>query len=87
MGENRLAKQYLFKAIELDTNYILAYLGMSYVLTSEHNFTEALRFVELAIQKKATIEQLEKDENLTALRAKPEWTSLMKKYFAEKIKN
>ncbi|MBK9222872.1 MAG: tetratricopeptide repeat protein [Saprospiraceae bacterium] len=87
MGENKLAKQYLFKAIELDTNYILAYLGMSYVLTSEHNFTEALRFVELAIQKKATIEQLEKDENLTALRAKPEWTSLMKKYFAEKIKN
>ena len=81
------AKKFLQKAIELDQDYLSAYLGMSYVLISEHNYTEAIRYIELAIQKKATQEQLEKDDELSVLRNVAEWNSLMKKYFPETFKN
>jgi len=87
MGQMETAKKFLQKAIELDQDYLSAYLGMSYVLISEHNYTEAIRYIELAIQKKATQEQLEKDDELSVLRNVAEWNSLMKKYFPETFKN
>ena len=79
------AKKYLQKAIELDQDYESAYLGMSYVLISENNTNEAIQFVERAIQKKATFEQLKKDEDLAPLRDLSEWNKVMKKYFPDKF--
>ncbi|MBK9962810.1 MAG: tetratricopeptide repeat protein [Saprospiraceae bacterium] len=85
MGQMENAKKYLQKAIELDQDYESAYLGMSYVLISENNTNEAIQFVERAIQKKATFEQLKKDEDLAPLRDLSEWNKVMKKYFPDKF--
>ena len=49
---------------------------------------EAIGYVEQAIGKGATMEQLEKDEDLAPLRAQKEpWEALMKKHFADKVKD
>ncbi|MFN0175862.1 MAG: tetratricopeptide repeat protein [Saprospiraceae bacterium] len=49
--------------------------------------TKAFGFVEQAIQKKATFEELESDTDLAPLRALPEWKELMKKYFPDQVKD
>jgi hypothetical protein len=56
-----------------------------YLLAAEGKTEEAIGYVEQAIGKGATMEQLEKDEDLAPLREqKEQWEALMKKYFPEK---
>jgi len=81
------ARQSFLVAIELDPNYAAAMLGMAYLLAFEGKTTDALGYVEQAIGKGVTYEQLEKDEDLAPLRALPEWKALMKKYFPDKVKD
>ncbi len=87
MGQMENAKKFLIKAIELDLDYLSAYLGMSYVLISENNTNEAIHYVEQAILKGSTYEQLEKDEDLARLRLAPEWKTFIQKYFPKQSKD
>ena len=86
---NRLeeARRQFLKTIELNPNAQLARLGLAAILAAEGKTEEALGYVEQAIGKKATFEQLEKDEDLAPLRALPEWKALMKKHFPDKVKD
>ncbi|MBK9335295.1 MAG: tetratricopeptide repeat protein [Lewinellaceae bacterium] len=86
-NRSREAGQNFLKALELNPNYAGAMLGMAYLLFSEGKPTEALSYVEQAIGKGSTFEQLESDEDLAPLRALPEWKVLMKKYFPDKVKD
>ena len=82
------ARQSFLKAKALNSNYAGPLLGMAYLLLSEGKTVEAIGYVELAIGKGATKDQLEKDEDLGPLRDKNEqWNALMKKYFPEKAKD
>ena len=81
------ARQNFLQAIALNPNYAGAMLGMAYLLAAEGKTEEAIGYVEQAIGKKATFEQLEADEDLVPLRALPEWKVLMKKYFPDKVKD
>ncbi len=81
------ARQNFLKAIDLNPNYTAALLGMAYLLTADGKTSEAIGYVEQAIGKGSTFEQLEKDEDLAPLRALQEWKALMKKHFAEQGKN
>lgn len=78
------AKQSFLKAIALNPNYVPAYLGMAYLLHSEGKTEEALGYVEQAISKGSTFEQLESDKDLVQLRATQEWKTLINKHFPEK---
>jgi tetratricopeptide (TPR) repeat protein len=78
------AKQGFFKAIELNPNYINAFLGMAYVFAKEGKIVEAIGFIEQAIKKQITYEQLQNDEDLVPLIKTTEWKELMKKYFPDK---
>lgn len=86
---NRLeeARESFLKAIELDQNYAGGFLGLAYLLASEGKREEAFSYVEQAISKGATLQQLEADEDLVPLRSLPEWKSLMKKHFPDKFKD
>ena len=89
-GRLKEARQGFLKVIELDPYYPNnkeARLGMAYTFVIEGKMAEALVYIEQAIQKKATYEELQKDEDLAPLRALPEWEALMKKYFPDQIKN
>ncbi|MEO6190716.1 MAG: hypothetical protein ABIO44_10515 [Saprospiraceae bacterium] len=79
------ARQNLLKAIELYPDYVGAMLGMAYLLTAEGKRSDALSYIEQAIGKGATLEQLVKDQDLVTLRTLPEWDVLMKKYFSDQI--
>ena len=92
------ARQHFLKALELNPNYAAAYLGMAYLfaeaLAKEDTPAsakatagkEAIGYVEQAIGKGTTMEQLEKDEDLAPLREQKEpWEALMKKYFSDKM--
>ncbi len=80
------AQQYFLKAIALAPKQPVPMLGMAYSLAAAGKTTEALSYVEGAIGKGATMEQLEKDTDLAPLREqKEQWESLMKKCFADKI--
>ncbi len=87
------ARQNFLKAIVLNPNYAPAMLGMAYLLHSEGKTDEApeksgqaFGYVEQAIAKGTTMEQLEKDEDLVPLRAqKEQWDTLMKKHFAKQF--
>ncbi|MFN0175857.1 MAG: tetratricopeptide repeat protein [Saprospiraceae bacterium] len=81
------ARQNFLKAMELNPNYAGAMLGMAYLLVAEGKIDEAFGFIEQAIQKKATFEELESDTDLAPLRALPEWKELMKKHFPDKVKD
>ena len=89
---NRLepARQFFLKATELNPNYAPALLGMAYLLAAEGKTEEAIGYVEQAIGKGATFEQLEKDEDLAPLRSRDlgtEWKGVMKKHFPDKVKD
>ncbi|MDX2133753.1 MAG: tetratricopeptide repeat protein [Saprospiraceae bacterium] len=89
------ARQQFLKALELSPNYAAAMLGLAYVsaqtlaradATASAKTSaamEALDYVEQAIEKGSTYEQLEKDADLAPLRTLPEWTALMKKHFPD----
>ncbi|MCF8243535.1 MAG: tetratricopeptide repeat protein [Saprospiraceae bacterium] len=81
------ARQNFLKAIELNPNYAAAMLGMAYLLAAEGKTEEAIGYVEQAIGKGSTFEQLEADEDLAPLREQAAWKGLMKKYFPEKVKD
>ncbi|MEZ4958361.1 MAG: tetratricopeptide repeat protein [Saprospiraceae bacterium] len=81
------ARQNFLKAIELNPNYNRAKLGMAYLLSSEGKTEEALDYVEQAIEKGSTFEQLQQDEDLAPLRALPSWKDLMRKYFPDQYKD
>ena len=81
------ARKSFLQAIALNPNYTPAMLGMAYLLTSEEKAEEAIGYVEQAISKGVSMEQLEKDEDLAPLRAAPEWKAMMKKYFPDKVKD
>jgi len=81
------ARQNFLRAMELNPNYAPALLGMACLLHWEGKVTEALAYIEQAIGKGRTFEQLQQDEDLTSLRALPEWKALMKKYFPDKVKD
>ncbi len=81
------ARQQFLKTIELDPNARWARLGMAAVLAVEGKTVEAIDYVEQAIGKGITLEQLEKDEDLAPLRATPEWKALMKKHFPNHFKD
>jgi tetratricopeptide (TPR) repeat protein len=80
------ARQNFLKAIELNPNYKDAQIGMAYILVAEGITEEALSYVEQAIGKGSTFEQLENDEDLAPLRALPEWAALMQKHFPDQDK-
>ncbi len=93
------ARQSFLKALELNPDYSGAMLGMAYlsaeVLTKADAPTyakasagkEAIGYVEQAIGKGSTFEQLETDEDLAPLRALPEWKELMQKHFPNQVKD
>ncbi|MDX2134154.1 MAG: tetratricopeptide repeat protein [Saprospiraceae bacterium] len=85
MGHRTEAKEAFEKALALDPDHFGGYLGMAYLLQAENKHHEALQQVELALQKKATFEQLERDTDLAPLRALPDWKNLMIKYFPDKV--
>jgi len=94
-----LARQNFLKAIALNPNYAGAMLGMAYLSAEalakadapasakDSAGKEALDYVEQAIGKGSTFEQLELDEDLAPLRALPQWKELMKKHFPDKVKD
>ncbi len=82
-----IAQQRLMKAIQLRPTDAAAMLGMAYVLASKSKTADALGYVEQAIGKGSTFEQLESDEDLAPLRTLPEWKVLMKKHFPDKVKD
>jgi len=86
-GRREEARQGFEKVLDLNPNYNGGYLGMAYLHAADGKTAEALEFVEQAILKNATLEQLETDDDLAPLRALPEWTALMKKHFPDKVKN
>jgi len=89
------ARQNFLKSIELNPNYAGAMLGMAYLLSADMSAgdsskekgktEEAIAYVEQAIGRGSTFEQLEKDEDLAPLRASPEWEALMTKHFPDKM--
>jgi tetratricopeptide (TPR) repeat protein len=81
------ARQHFLKAIALNPNYAGAMLGMACLLHSEGKTAEALGYIEQAISKGSTFDQLEKDPDLAPLRATPECKALMKKHFPDQIKD
>ncbi|MEI2696511.1 MAG: tetratricopeptide repeat protein [Saprospiraceae bacterium] len=81
------ARQQFLKTIELDPNARWARIGMAAVLAAEGKTAEAIGYVEQAIWKGITFEQLQSDEDLATLRDMPEWKVLMKKHFPEKFKD
>ncbi|MCK6692835.1 MAG: tetratricopeptide repeat protein [Thermoanaerobaculia bacterium] len=84
------ARQNFLKAIALNPNYAPAMLGMAYLLAAEGKTEEAFGYVEQAIGKGATFEQLEKDEDLAPLRSRDlgtEWKGVMKKHFPDQAKD
>ncbi len=81
------ARHHFLKAIALNPNYAGAMLGMAYLLAAEGKTEEAIGYVEQAISKGSTFEQLESDEDLAMLRATTEWKALIKKYFPDKVKD
>ncbi|MGB5024049.1 MAG: tetratricopeptide repeat protein, partial [Saprospiraceae bacterium] len=81
------ARQQFLKTIELDPNARWARIGMAAVLAAEGKTAEAIGYVEQAIGKGITLEQLQSDEDLATLRDMPEWKVLMKKHFPEKFKD
>jgi len=81
------ARQNFLKAVELNPNYAGAMLGMAYLFAAEGKTEEAIGYVDQAIGKGATLEQLERDTDLPQLRAIPEWNALVKKHFPNQIKD
>lgn len=79
------ARRQFLKAIELYPNAQLASQGLAVIAFMEGKTTEAISYVEQAIGKGSTFEQLEKDEDLAPLRSTPEYKQLMKKHFPEQI--
>lgn len=86
-GRQAQAKMFFDKSLKIVPEYFPAQLGLAYIFLSEGKTTEALGYVEQAISKGSTFEQLEKDEDLTPLRATPEWKGVMKKHFSDKLKD
>ena len=86
---NRLeeARRQFLKTIELDPNARFARLGLAAISYKEGKTADALDYVEQAISKGITLEQLEKDEDLAPLRTTPEWKALMKKHFPTQFKD
>lgn len=87
LGKKEEAGQYFQAAIALDAAQTDPLLSMAHLLHDENKTDEAFRYIELAIQKKATFGQLKKDPDLAPLRALPEWKTLMKKYFPDQVKD
>ncbi|MBK6699481.1 MAG: tetratricopeptide repeat protein [Saprospiraceae bacterium] len=86
---NRLdeARKNFLKAIELNPNYAAALLGIAYLFAAEGKTVEAIGYVEQAIKKGRTFEQLQNDEDLAPLRdQKEQWDALMRKSFPDYIK-
>lgn len=93
------ARQSFLKAVELDTTYAGAVLGLAYLSAEAlakadvpasvkaSASKEALGYVEQAIGKGSTFEQLESDEDLAPLWVLPEWKTLMKKHFPDNVKD
>lgn len=80
------ARREFLKTIELSPQARMARLGMAWLLTAEGKTKEALEWVAQAIEKGgAPFELLQSDEDLAPLRALPEWKTLMKKNFPEKV--
>ena len=76
------------RAIQLDDSNMAPYYNLASVYTRLQRFQEALEYLELAIQKgmKDYYDHIQKDEELKALSALPEYSKLMKKYFPDKVK-
>jgi hypothetical protein len=60
---------------------------LAYVLVANGKPIDAIGYVEQAINLGVKFEQLENDQDLKQLYAIPEWKSLLKKYFPDKIKD
>ncbi|MFN0176401.1 MAG: tetratricopeptide repeat protein [Saprospiraceae bacterium] len=82
------ARQAFLKSLKINPNYGGGLLGLAYILVLEKKLEEALRYVEQAIQKGITFEQLQNDTDLAPLRERSEqWQLLMKKHFPDKAKD
>ena len=87
-GRSDEARQCFLKAVKLNPDYAPALLGMAYLLAAEGKTEEALGYLEQAIEKGSTFEQLSADEDLAPLREQKErWDALMKKYFPDQVKD
>lgn len=75
------------KALEIDPDYSEGYLGMAYLSMYEGKTTEALGYLDLAMNKGIFLDELENDEELASMRLLPEWKALLKKYFPEQFKD
>ena len=60
--------------------------GRVHGVINRGDHAEISTYVEQAIDKGITYEQLQTDEDLATLRSTPEWNTLMKKHFPDKIK-
>ena len=79
------AKQNFLKAVEIEPEYTGALLGVAYIFILEKKNKEAIDYVEQAIVKGSSFEELERDIDLAELRSTPEWNELMKKYFPDRV--
>lgn len=84
MAESRKCIQ---KALSLNPKYAAAYIALACLDFSEGKLSESLENIEKAIANGLGYMQLIKDEELTLLREKPEWKTLMKKHFPDKFKD
>lgn len=86
-GQPKHSRQYFLKASQLNPNFGNAMLGMAYLLDSEGKTTEAIQYVEQAIEKGVRFKFLENDKDLSHLRTLPEWKVLMQKHFPDQYKD
>jgi len=76
------------KAIAINSNAAIAYYQLACVQTYQNRVEEAFASLELALKKgKKNYSYMQEDPDLTPLRALPEWTTLMKKYFPDQAKD
>ncbi len=86
MGKKENAGRYFQTAIAMAPSKTAPLLSYACFLYLGNKTDEAIGYVEKAIGKGATMEQLGKDEDLAPLREqKEQWDALMKKYFAAQI--
>ncbi len=90
-GKEELTKAVYFykKAIDYDDSNMLPYYNLAMVQSKQNNIMDALRNLEIFLQKGGTIyyDHIQTNTDLDPLRELPEYKELMKKYFPEKIKD
>ncbi|MBK8566576.1 MAG: hypothetical protein IPN76_25420 [Saprospiraceae bacterium] len=80
-GKNEEAFNTYSELLKINPESPYGYIGMASLSAAEGKAAEALGYIEQAIQKEYSFEQLQTGKDLASLRELPEWKDLMKKHF------